>query len=531
MFRPMTEPHGNSRGLAAALRPSPATLAAAGAGLMAATALPPFRHTGPLMVPALALLFTAVLRASSPWRTAWSFGLAHQFALLHWLYFLGDAAPIASRTLVPAAATAAVLYASLFMALWGRLVGSVRDRLGPGAALALIPLTWTAMEWLRGAGELAFPWCLTGAAVLTTDAVPLASAAGEAGLGAWLAAAGAAVAAFALRRGPQARAVDREAFGLLGLTVVGAVLIAANAGVGPADPATPEIRVAAVQPDVALEDKWDPARRDSTVVPYTELSRRAAARGADLLVWAETAVPAYLRYDRPLRRWVSALADSLDTAIFLGHPEMMLDPEGERLRYNGASLYGPDGVRTGGYLKHHLLPFGEVMPFQRLIPALGKVDLGQAEWEVGPAPAPIPLAVRGDTLRFAALICYEAVLPRLARDAVNSGAGLLVTITNDGWFGFTAGPVQHAAMARLRAVECGVPMIRCANNGESFIAGPDGRVLAGLGLGERDVALAAIRPGPGGTAYLRHGDRPLWLVLGLWSCVGLVLALHGGRRG
>ena len=107
MFRPMTAPHATSGGLAAALRPSPATLAAAGAGLMAATALPPFHHTGPLMVPALALLFWAVLRAPSPWRTAWAFGAVHQLALLHWLYFLGDAAPIASRTLVPASATAA----------------------------------------------------------------------------------------------------------------------------------------------------------------------------------------------------------------------------------------------------------------------------------------------------------------------------------------------------------------------------------------------------------------------------------------
>jgi len=531
MFRPMTAPHATSRGLAAALRLSPATLAAAGAGLMAATALPPFRHTGPLMVPALALLFWAVLRAPSPWRTAWAFGAVHQLALLHWLYFLGDAAPIASRTLVPVSATAAVLYASLYAALWGGVVGLVRRRLGVAAALVLIPLSWFLTEWLRSVGELAFPWCLTGAAVLTTDALHLAAAAGEAGLGAWLAAAGATVAAFALRRGREAPAVDRVAFGLLGLTVVGAVLIATHAGTGPVDPAAPELRVAVVQPDVALQDKWDPARRDSTIVPYTELSQVAVARGADLLVWAETAVPAYLRYDRPLRRWVSALADSLDTSIFLGHPEMMLGPDGERLRYNGASLYGPDGVRSGGYLKHHLLPFGEVMPFQRLIPALGKLDLGQAEWQVGPAPAPIPLPVRGDTLRFAALICYEGILPELARDAVNAGAGLLVNITNDGWFGDSAGPRQHAAMARLRAAECGVPMIRCANNGESFLADAQGRILSGLPLGARDVALATVRPGPAGTTYLRHGDRPVHRLLTLWTMVGLILALKDRRRG
>lgn len=531
MFRPMTEPHGNSRGLAAALRPSPATLAAAGAGLMAATALPPFRHTGPLMIPALALLFAAVLRAPSPWRTAWAFGLTHQLALLHWLYFLGDAAPIASRTLVPVSATAAVLYVSLFTAVWGALVGLVRRRLGAPSALVLMPLLWASMEWARGAGELGFPWCLTGAAVLTTGWTHLASAGGELGLGAWIAVAAAAVAGWSLRRGGQERGFAAPVFALLGAAVIGGLLIAGAAGLPDPDPSVPTVTVAAVQPDVALDDKWDPARRDSTVVPYTELSQRAADHGADLLVWAETAVPAYLRYDRPLRRWVSQLADSLDVSLLLGHPEMMVGPEGERLRYNGASLYDPDGRRTGGYLKHHLLPFGEVMPFQRFFPFLGDVDLGQAEWEVGPPPAPIPVEVRGDTLRFAALICYEAIFPDLSRDAVNAGAGLLVNITNDGWFGFTAGPLQHAAMARLRAAECGVPMVRCANNGESFVTDARGRIVAGLGLGERAVALAAVRPGPGATSFLRQGHRPVWLALSLWSLLGLLLTLRERRRG
>ena len=114
------------------------------------------------------------------------------------------------------------------------------------------------------------------------------------------------------------------------------------------------------------------------------------------------------------------------------------------------TLPRPEGRLCDRYAKHHLLPFGERMPFQGVMPWLGKIDLGQAEWKPGALPAPMDaLLDDGRVLRLGALICYESIFPSLASQAVRSGADVLVNITNDGWFGHTAGPVQHAEMARV----------------------------------------------------------------------------------
>ncbi len=519
MFRPMkniVDTTGSSVVLAGQI--SPSTLTAAVAGLMATTAMPPFHHTGVLIIPALALLFLAVLQSERPARTAWVFGLVHQLTLLHWLFMLGDAAPIASRTLVPLSAAGAIVYVSLYVLAWGRLVGWVRDKLGSGFALVLIPVLWTGMEWLRGVGELGFPWCQSGAAVLTTPWTFLAAAGGELGLGASIALIATALVAW-VWRSQWSRAL---AWALTGAVLLMALLMVLGVSSSRENDG-PVFRVAAIQADVALSDKWVPAKRDSTLIPYTKFSRMAAADGADLLVWAETSIPAYLRYDRKLSSWVKGLADSLNVHMFVGHPEVLPGADGQHLRYNGSSLFDTAGVRIDGYRKHHLLPFGEVMPFQKLFPFLGQLDLGQAEWDLGQAPSPMAVVVAGDTLSFAALICYESCFAGLSRNAVLAGANALVNITNDGWFGHTAGPVQHGEMARLRAAECGVPLIRCANNGVSFITDDRGNKTVELGLGQRGVVVDDVVLSRRSTAFVRYGSQPVWIGLMVWSIIGLVV--------
>jgi len=511
--------------------PSPSTLAAAGAGIMATTAMPPFQGTGLLIIPAVTLLLGALRAAESPARTAWVFGLAHQASLLHWLYLLGPDAPIASRTLVPAMATGAIVYVSLFYLLFGWWWGLARRFLGQPAALALTTPLWMGMESLRGAGELAFPWCLSGASILATPWLGLTAAGGESAVGALAVVAASALAAWSAvaARDGRFRVVALASTCAL---VVGAVLLIGGSRVPSAVDDAPVFRIAAVQADVALSDKWRRDLRDSTIAPYTALTVEAARRGADLVVWAETAVPAYLRVpsNRRMFEWVSALADTNDVHLFTGHPDVEASVDGNHRKYNGSSLFDADGVRRDGYAKHHLLPFGERMPFQWLIPSLGRLDLGQAEWRMGPKPVPMHAAVDGDTLSLAAMICFESCLSSLSRHAARHGAGLLVNITNDGWFGFTAGPIQHAEMARLRAAETGLPLVRCANNGLSFITDNRGAVIDRAELGERRVVMADIAQGPGGTFFVRHGNLPLAVLLALWS-LGVVVSVWRNRRG
>jgi apolipoprotein N-acyltransferase len=524
------------------------------AGFMATTAMPPFPGMGWLMSLSLAILFGVLADAPRPARTAWVFGLAHQLTLLHWLFLLIPAATISSRGLVPVAALSTILYVSLFYLLFGWAFQIVRDRLGRSAAIALVPVLWTVMEATRAAGELGFPWCLSGAAWIKTPLLSWAAAAGEVGLGAATAFTASALVAVvgwltgrwtdpAPARGWWLGLVITTCllWGGIGLGAAWRIQVPAAssaqqepAGAASADAETPTgprrtpVRIAAVQADVALADKWMRARIDSTRIPYTELTGAAARDGARLVVWAETAVPSYLRYEPTLLEWVSGLAAEYRVYIYTGFPDADLTPGGRRLRYNSSGLFDPQGRLVDFYAKHHLLPVGERMPFSGLFPALARIDVGQAEWQPGERPVPISVSLPDGDFRFAGLICFESIFSDLSRQAVRAGAQVLINITNDGWFGKTAGPRQHAELARLRAAECGVPLVRCANNGVSYITDARGRMVVAAGLGRRAFVAADVLPEEGRTPFVRYGAWPLGGFLALWSALALLLTRREG---
>jgi len=504
-------------------RPGPDTNLALLAGLVTALGLPPYPWTWPLVPAGLALLFVVLVRAPRPGRTAWYFALVHQGALLHWLFLLDPSKTIPTRALVPIQAIATVLYVSVFYLAVGWAFGRLRGRIGPGRALLLLPVLWTVMEASRGRGELAFSWCLTGSAVVGTPLQGLARTAGELGVGTMFVFLAAALAAWRLRRDLPRTAGPAGA----GFAAVGILLAAGSFArpVPPGDaevPRTAPLRIAAIQADVALKDKWHDARIDSTRIPYEELTKKAAAEGAEFVVWAETAVPAYLRLDPDLMAWVRRVVRDAGVYLYTGFPDADRGPGGKIRRFNSSGLFDPRGVLRDTYAKHHLLPIGEAMPFTSVLPVLAKLDVGQAEWTPGPEPTPMTVARPGGDFPFSGMICFESVFSWLARDAVLAGSRCLVVITNDGWFGKSAGPRQHAALARLRAVECAVPVVRSANNGISLICDDTGRVLDRLGLGRRGTVMAEVAPGSGRTLFVRYGHAPLFWLLLAWTL--LVLA-------
>ncbi len=487
---------------------------AALAGLVVTLGLPPVPWTGLLVPLGLAWFFVQLPGAERPARLAWVFGFAHQLSLLHWLFFLIPAKTIPTRALVPLQAVAAILYVSVFYLVFGWLVGLVRRRVGAGRLLLLIPVLYTAMEILRDRGELAFPWCLTGSVVSGTPLMVLLRTSGEMGVGAAIIFSAAALAALWLRQGCR-RLLTPVAAGLWAVLALGALVDGGAAAGAP-------VRISAIQADVSLDEKWDPARRDATTVPYTELTRQAAADSsgdssggpaAGLVVWAETAIPAYVRYDRDLMDWVRDLARDQHIWLYTGFPDARRNEQNVVEKFNSSGLFNDRGILVDRYAKHHLLPIGEAMPFTRYFPALARIDVGQAEWTPGPPPNVMTAQLPDGPLAFSGLICFESILGRLARRAVGRGSTCLVVLTNDGWFGQTAGPRQHTALALLRAAESNVPLVRCANNGISLICDTRGRVLDRLGLGHKGVVSAAVTPGSGGTLFVRLGIWPLVVFL------------------
>jgi apolipoprotein N-acyltransferase len=198
--------------------------------------------------------------------------------------------------------------------------------------------------------------------------------------------------------------------------------------------------------------------------------------------------------------------------------------EGRRI-FNSLAVIEPGGVVREVYDKHHLVPFGEFMPFGDFLATIGIYGLASNEgqgYSAGPGARLIDLGPLGRALP---LICYEGVFARDLR-AAPGRANVIVLITNDAWFGRISGPYQHLAQARLRSAEMGLPMIRVANTGVSAMIDATGRITEAIALGEAGWRDAALPPPLPETLYARLGDGPMLLIYGAL----LALSLSRNRR-
>ena len=191
------------------------------------------------------------------------------------------------------------------------------------------------------------------------------------------------------------------------------------------------------------------------------------------MIWPETATGSYLRKQVEQVVAVYQWVGRTGVPIFSGFADYDYGPADALHYYNAAGLLGDPAVADLVYAKRHLVPFGERMPFQRLLPGLGKLELGQAEWTPGSKPELFPRPVAD---RSPAWCASRRIFPDLAREDVRRGARWIVNITNDEWFGNSSALYQHAAMAVFRAVENHVPLARCANTGLTLLADSYGRV-------------------------------------------------------
>jgi apolipoprotein N-acyltransferase len=250
------------------------------------------------------------------------------------------------------------------------------------------------------------------------------------------------------------------------------------------------------------------------------LAETRAPGEPDVVIWPETAVEFVLDH-APEQQVEVAAAAGQGGRLILGIRRA--EPEGDGWRwYNSLALLEPDGRATAVYDKHHLVPFGEYIP---LAPAIARFGLPALTTltSTGFAAGPGPLLVDVPGLPpFLPLICYEAIFPHGLR-VPGDRPEWLVQITNDAWFGRLAGPYQHLAQARVRAIEQGLPLARAANTGISAVIDARGRIVAELGLGAAghiDAELPAALPP---THYARFGDLPaLLLVL---ASLGLTVAI------
>jgi len=445
--------------------------------------------------------------------TGLGFGLGLYVPLLWWIVLLDAPALTIPWIRYPAPFAIAVVEA-LFSALMGAGYVFVRQRLGrvPGSLLA--PALWCVAEWIRGSGELGFPWGVLGySQVPFLPTLQLAAIGGLSGITFWIVAINALLAS-ALADRSRLRANLALAAALL--VVPG--LWGAWRLSRPVEPET--LRVALVQPSVLSRDKWNPANRADIFESMAELSRRGVEQGARFVVWPETAVPCYLLKDAEWGPWMESLARELDVPLFVGLPDYKIELAeggGRHITYtNSAALLDAKGRLAGRMDKIQLVPFGEHVPYAERFRILERVDFGEADFVAGKRP----VLFRVDGHRFGNLICFEAIFPWLTRRFENLGADFLVNITNDSWFGAGAGAVAHKNMAVVRCVETGCGMARCANSGISVGIDSRGRQSGVTELFERTVSVVDVPMRQGRTLFCRLGD---WV--GLLSRLGTAAAL------
>ncbi len=492
---------------------------AAALGAIATAALPP-AHAVPVLIPAfvgLVWLLGGARRPRGAFAAGWWFGFGYHVVGLYWVSFalLTDAARFAWMIPFAVAGLSAVM--AVFIGL-ATLLTRFAGRGGVGGVLVFAAM-WTAFEWVKSWALTGFPWNLMATAWVFSDGMIQATAvAGAYGLGLLTVAAAAMPAALAeTGAGARRRAAAAVAVAWLavGLVWAGGAVRLGDAG----DDPVPGVRLRLVQPNIPQVLKWQPELRQAHVARQLALSTAppgGAAPGPTHVIWAESAVPFVLALDSRQRALIGAATPAGGVTI-TGAPRTT--PRGEAPFRVWNSLHAVDerGDIVATYDKAHLVPFGEYVPFRGLID-MAKVTAGGTDFSRGPGRVTLSLPGLPPV---SPLICYEIIFPGRVADPANRPSWLL-NLTNDGWYGLTAGPYQHFAAARLRAVEEGLPLVRVANTGISAVVDAYGRVVAELGLGREGVVDSDLpRPRPRATPYGRLGD---------WVVVLLVLVVGGAGR-
>jgi apolipoprotein N-acyltransferase len=522
-------------------------LVAIGAGLLLTAAFPKTGIAGfAWIAPALILFAAHGKNPGDAFRAGYVAGLSHYFSSLYWLLLI----PYRwhSLPLGPGLGWIALgVYLAFYPAIWVWLLAGKTGK-GNWAQRNLWSLagaaTWVALEMLRARLFGGFPWNFIGTSQYQlTPLIQIASVTGVYGVSflvVWASLSFFSAICAIFSRPTSRFAWQPEVF--LPLLVVTTTFAFGSFVMRAQIPPASDLRVTLIQPGVPQTLIWNEGENANRFRQLLALSENALTNQTDLLVWPEAALPDFNKESltaitnliRTHHVWMIFNADD---AVWRANPR---NPDDFNV-FNAAFLFDPDGNCAGIYHKQKLVAFGEYIPLVRWLPFVKWFTPIQGGYEAGDKPAAFEINLRGErprepqieldngspgvspnqTVNAAPLICFEDTFPQLARAAVRDDTDFLVNLTNDGWFGQSAEQWQHMANAVFRAVENGVPLIRCTNNGVTCWIDSYGqlRVIfkdtkgSVYGVGSMTAQIPLPSENHASTFYNRHGD---WFG---WSCV------------
>lgn len=511
------------------------TTVAIGAGGLSALAFAPI-----FAFPVLFLTFPVfvwLIDASPGWRRAasagWLFGFGYFFFNLFWVgeAFLVEADKFA--WLLPFAVTLLPAGLALF---WAAAAAAARAFWLQGLARVFVfAIALAVFEWLRGHVLTGFPWNVVGYAL--TYPLPLMQGAaffGAYGLTALAAFIFPAPLVMVADRKERLSGADITHASAVAIVPIAALCLYGGWRLSAPEAFVPDVKLRIVQPSVPQREKWMAEYQRRIFDDHIALSlgnpkgEKDSLAGITHLVWPEAAMPFFPLETPEALDILSAMlppGTTLITGAIRHDPPLGADrrllPTTKTL--NSILVLDEQAKVEAIYDKIRLVPFGEYVPLESALSHIGieKLTHGRGAFAVGPSPRPL-MTIPGLPPALG-LVCYEALF---SGDIVQGDArpGVLLNVTNDGWFGQSTGPYQHFHQARIRAVEEGVPLIRAANNGISAVVDPYGRALQTLGLDVRGVIDSRLPQALLPTVYARAGDWMLLLVLAVFAALAVTLA-------
>lgn len=281
-----------------------------------------------------------------------------------------------------------------------------------------------------------------------------------------------------------------------------------------------KIRVAVVQGNIPQDVKWSKEFKKWALIRHENLSKAASAEGAAFIIWPETALPVFQDVAELLYKPLANAAVEINRYLLTGLPTKRFEGA-EEIHHNSAYIINPQGEPIDLYHKNHLVPFGEFIPFKKILQKIaGPLVRGTGDFVSG---KDVKVLKHPEIGNIAVIICYEAIYPDLTRRLTSQGARLLVNITNDAWFGDTSAPHQHLSMAAMRAVESRLFLARAANTGISAFVEPTGKIIKQTGLFEIAYEVEDLRLMDVNTIYERVGDVLPILCLVFSACALLII--------
>ncbi len=447
---------------------------------------------GLIAVAGLVVLLKGLRSVDCFWRTFW-FGLGMFGVGVSWVFISIHDHGNASVPLALFLTSLFVILLAVLFALPFLLYGTGLNRTA-GTMVLAFPSIWVLGEWTRSWLFSGFPWMYLGYSHIDTWLAGWAPITGVLGIS-WICALSGTVIGIA--------AITRASYVLGNAALLAAVgwvsgwyLQSAEWTATAGDP----LHIGIMQPALPVAAKWDSTQL-AAILEQNRLMTRELL-GNDLVIWPESAVPTLEERVKPFLAAMAKRALDTNTALLTGIPTRNTTT---RQYHNSVMALG---TASGIYHKQHLVPFGEYVPFERWLGGtMAFLNLPMSVFSPGPA---LQQPIRANDVRIGTAICYEIVFPDLVATTANR-SNLLLTVSNDSWFGRSIGPKQHFQMARMRAAENRKPLIRATNDGITALINHHGKVVATTPPFIRSTLTGQLTPYRGQTPFGRWGSNPVLL--------------------